>query len=189
MLIENFLIDFSLSQLKGGVFYLKNSDVNMRNIPANQATSGGEGGFIYFLKGKELYWNPHLPTVFLIHEYLMPYNHDFINKLKSISYISTICSAAFAIMASSKSIDETQRFVFVGLSVGSTLTFYFLWGMRFIRVKRSKPGNKKKNSKLSKISSAKNDISNSPDLLKQKTEPIQNTIQDSDSDCNDKVVD
>ena len=55
MLIENFLIDFSISQLKGGVFYLKNSDVNMRNIPANQATSGGEGGFIYFLKGKELY--------------------------------------------------------------------------------------------------------------------------------------
>jgi hypothetical protein len=78
--------------------------------------------------------------LFLIQERIKPYNYDEVNKLKTISYITTICSAGFAIMASSKSVSAVQRNVCILFSLGSTLLFYISWTFKFIQIKKQKTG-------------------------------------------------
>ena len=77
-------------------------------------------------------------TYFLFRKGLKPYNYEFINNLKILSYITIICSVAFAIMASNKESSDEQTFIFIFLSVWSTFTFYLAWLVYFVKVKREK---------------------------------------------------
>ena len=87
----------------------------------------------------------------LIHEKFKPYNYEFINNLKSFSFISTICMTSFAILASHKQAIYSQRIVFITLSALMTILFYVGWIFYFIQVQKKKQSQNFINRWLSKM--------------------------------------
>jgi hypothetical protein len=65
--------------------------------------------------------------MFLIQERLRPYRFDYINDYKTCSYLTAICTAAFAIMASNKVISSNQRASYLWCLLIVNGVFYLGW--------------------------------------------------------------
>ena len=65
--------------------------------------------------------------MFLMQEKLKPYRFEFINNYKSCSYLTAICTAAFAIMASNKIISSNQRTSYLWCLLIINGGFYLGW--------------------------------------------------------------
>ena len=70
---------------------------------------------------------------FLLQERFKPYQHSFINNFKTFSYITTICTSAFAIMASAKASNSNQKTSYLVLLFFANFLFYFGWTYHFLK--------------------------------------------------------
>ena len=128
------IIDFITMDYKPNLFvwelfnYLQKFIVALVSVAISSLDSSSQGALIILI----------FLIFFLIHERFKPYNYDFINNIKTLSYIVTICLISFAILASSKQALRTQRIFFIMMAAISTSIFYVVWIIYFIRVQRIK---------------------------------------------------
>jgi hypothetical protein len=65
--------------------------------------------------------------MFIIQEYMQPFKYLFINELKRTSYLVSICTMSFAIMASNPDISNLQRTIYLWALILFNVYFFLKW--------------------------------------------------------------
>ncbi len=71
--------------------------------------------------------------LFLIQEKHKPYRYDFTNNFKTYSLITTICTSAFAILASDVKLENSQKFAYLVCVLLLNVAFYCIWAVYFFK--------------------------------------------------------
>ena len=71
---------------------------------------------------------------FLIYEASSPSQYEIVNKYRVFSYMTTICTAAFAILSSNEENTTTMKLLYLSCMLGSNTVFYFGWLIHFAKL-------------------------------------------------------